>query len=468
MFPPFNQELARHYCLELISSIESGVFSLKQISQISEERSGQGIMLGCLVSYDYKKNQRIILYAVSGISKKIYKNNKLCLNKCFCINGNKIIFVPDIVDSKKIKKALRKNDKKIHELTYKINQINKHINQIDYDILYEKRKKLCFESLKNVFAKYKFTRFDGTKISLKKIINTSKNFPPTGTGDCCAPKLLNYAFSKDLTIISMDEVYYGGNTKNKENLKSYEPCDERCGYILPSILGLKILYRDSQIVIIDKQSGLLSVPGKGKNRFDSAEQRIYRIYKNNCISQSAVHRLDMETSGLLIFALTKESLKNLYEQFEKGLVHKKYIAVLDGILENAKGNNAPGKSIICGQMELKFRLDVNNRPYQIYDEINGKIGITEWKKEGTILYKNPFSEESKRCTIVSFIPHTGRTHQLRLASSDIHGFGLPIVGDSLYGECKKGERLLLHSSEVEFFHPVSGKKLKFTSKPDFI
>ena len=123
-----------------------------------------------------------------------------------------------------------------------------------------------------VFVLFDFTRFDGKKISLNEIIK-EQNFklPPTGTGDCCAPKLLSYAFDLGLQIESMDEVYFSGNKQKKNpsgkiNGNSYAPCDERCGYILPSILGLEIIYQDSEIVVVNKQAGLLSVPGRGEDR----------------------------------------------------------------------------------------------------------------------------------------------------------------------------------------------------------
>jgi tRNA pseudouridine32 synthase/23S rRNA pseudouridine746 synthase len=175
----------------------------------------------------------------------------------------------------------------------------------------------------------------------------------------------------------------------------------------------------------------------------------------------------METSGILVLAFTKEAHRDLNRQFEQGSVQKKYTALLDGLLEEAQGEKAPRNGEISGIIKLKFRLDVNNRPHQIYDEVNGKEGITEWKKEGTKLYINPLTGEKKRLTRVTFIPHTGRTHQLRLASSSLHGLGLPIKGDSLYGKCSKGERLMLHACEITFEHPVTKEKMHFSVPSPF-
>lgn len=442
MFPPFPQESARHYCQKLISQIESGEVILKQVGRASLERKDQGVMIGSLVCWDKIEKRRIVLYAVSGNNKQLVSVTPANV---------KNIFVPSIVPSDKIDEALKENDKEIHELTDKINKltlVNKNSERRNQ--LVKKRTELTDASLKKVFSLYSFTRFDGNKISLDEIIQKHNgHLPPTGTGDCCAPKLLSYAFEKGYEIISMDEVYYGRDTKNKKTGISYTPCDERCGYILPSIMGIEILYRDKDIIVINKPSGLLSVPGKGEDKQDCAEARIRKLF-SDAPKQCAVHRLDMETSGILILALNVKAHRILNEQFSEGLVRKKYIALLDGILH--------GKPE--GRTELPFRLDTENRPHQIYDAVNGKIGITEWKKISV----------KKGLTRIEFSPLTGRTHQLRLAAScpvELGGLGIPIKGDSLYGVCKDGERLMLHAAEIEFFHPISGEKINLTCHSDF-
>ena len=440
MFPPFDQELARHYCLEFISGIEDGSVVLKQVSRESTDRQGHGFMVGALVCVN-DKGERVVLEAISGISYEAGVPEP--------VEGPQKIIVPPLVSPEQIEQALSKNDAEIHELTKKINE--------GQEKLKDERTKLTTESLLNVFSLYTFTRFDGTKITLNEIIKEhGGNLPPTGTGDCCAPKLLSYAFEHGLTPISMDEVFYGRNTKNKTNGVSYPPCDERCGYILPWILGLEILYRDSAIVVINKPSGLLSVPGRTPDKQDCVAARIKKLFGPACkLEQPSVHRLDMETSGVMVYALTKQAHRNLSMQFEAGTVHKKYIALIDGVFDHNEYQ---------GELHLKFRLDVDNRPHQIYDEVNGKLGITEWKKEGTQQYTAPDGTK-RRVTKIIFTPHTGRTHQLRLAASDPHGFGIPIVGDTLYGHCEPGERLMLHACELEFRHPISGKTMHFEIHP---
>lgn len=459
MFPPFPQESARHYCQKLISLIDEGKIELKQISRESEERKGQGLMIGCLVCWEKSSNnaggRRVILYAVSGNSKVLKVSTDETLQNLF---KEITFFVPSIVSQDAIDSALKQNDKKIHELTDEINKLPLVSSQ--RKALISERTVLTDESLKNVFSLYEFTRFDGKKISLNQIIENHLNkLPPTGTGDCCAPKLLSYAFELGLEPVSMDEVYYGRDTANKKNGISYPPCDERCGYILPSILGLEILYRDKDIVVINKTGGLLSVPGKGDEKQDCAESRVRKLFPE-APKQCAVHRLDMETSGILILALNPQSHRALNEQFAAGLVQKKYIALLDGILYG-KGE---------GRTELPFRLDPDNRPHQIYDAINGKYGITDWKKIRVETLKNPVTGSVKKVTRIEFLPRTGRTHQLRLASScaaELGGLGIPIVGDSLYGHFEEGERLMLHATEITFHHPTSGEIINIICKPDF-
>ncbi len=448
MFPPFPQESARHYCQKLISLIEKGDVKLKQCGRESLERKGQGLMIGALVCWEKtgRIGRRVVLYAVSGNNKQLDFADKEA--SLFC---EKTIFVPSIVPSEKIDKALCENDLKIHELTDEINKltlVNK--NSPKRKELIAQRTLLTDQSLRKVFSLYKFSSFDKRKISLNEIIKShGGRLPPTGTGDCCAPKLLNFAFANGLEPVSMDEVYYGRDTAHKKNGLSYEPCDERCGYILPSILGLEILYCDKDLVVVNKPSGLLSVPGKGEDKKDCVEARVRFLFPQ-APKQPAVHRLDMETSGILICALNAEAHRKLNEQFAAGLVHKKYIALLDGILH--------GKPE--GRTELPFRLDTENRPHQIYDEKNGKVGITEWKK---LLVAGGL-------TRIEFSPLTGRTHQLRLAAScpvEKGGLGIPIVGDSLYGTCHQGQRLMLHACEITFRHPVSGQEMHITCEPDF-
>ncbi len=208
---------------------------------------------------------------------------------------------------------------------------------------------------------------------------------------------------------------------------------------------LKIVAEYETFVVVEKPSGMLSIPGRGADKLDSVATRVRERYPD-AIAQPTVHRLDMETSGLLVVALTKESHRNLSMQFQNRQVIKYYEALIEGEILAEEG-----------RIELPFRLDIDNRPHQIYDEVYGKMGLTWWKRLGL---------ENGR-TRVEFIPLTGRTHQLRLHSSHEKGFGSPIEGDTLYGNGTTFFELKLHAKLLRFRSPESGELLNFESVVPF-
>jgi len=208
---------------------------------------------------------------------------------------------------------------------------------------------------------------------------------------------------------------------------------------------VQIVYADTEIVIVNKPGGLLSVPGKGSDKVDSVATRLRMIF-SDMIDQPAVHRLDMYTTGLMVYARTREAHRNLSIQFEKRSIQKKYIAVVERRLTRNSGK-------IC----LPFRLDVNNRPLQIYDPVQGKTGITLWKK---------LSCDSSTSRI-EFAPLTGRTHQLRVHSAHRLGLHAPIVGDSLYGSGSDGDDMLLCAVSLGLLHPESKRWMRFDLAPNF-
>lgn len=208
---------------------------------------------------------------------------------------------------------------------------------------------------------------------------------------------------------------------------------------------MQIIHQESEFVVINKPGGLLSVPGRGPENQDCVTSRVKTLFPD-CIEQPAVHRLDMETSGLMVVARSREAHRNLSRQFELRQVEKTYIALLEGIISEDSG-------IIT----LPFRLDPDNRPHQVYDEVHGKVGISHWRKLGL--------EEQK--TRIEFKPVTGRTHQLRLHASHHLGLNTPIIGDRLYGSGTEGDRMLLHASYLAFSHPINNEPLEFNSEPLF-
>jgi len=208
---------------------------------------------------------------------------------------------------------------------------------------------------------------------------------------------------------------------------------------------LDVIHEDPDFVVVNKASGMLSVPGRGPDKADCVSSRV-RLLHPHCIQHPAVHRLDMDTSGLMLLALNSDAHRILSRQFEERLTSKRYIALLEGVLDGCKGT-----------IELPFRLDIDNRPIQIYDEVHGKIGITHWEKIGV----------ENGMTRIAFTPITGRTHQLRVHASHPKGLGIPIVGDPFYGNGKKNGELKLHAAELGFFHPRTHELMKFDSAPGF-
>ncbi len=208
---------------------------------------------------------------------------------------------------------------------------------------------------------------------------------------------------------------------------------------------LVIVYADAHLAVIEKPGGLLAVPGRGPDRQDCAVNRLKTIFPIH-INQPSVHRLDMATSGLMVMAFTGEAHRILSKQFAERRVEKKYIALLEGVV-----------TAESGEITLAFRLDPKNRPWQVYDSVLGKTGITRWQR----------LEVCAGTTRVEFVPLTGRTHQLRLHAAHELGLGCPIVGDSLYGAGQRGDPMLLHAAELSFLHPESGKRTTFSSRVPF-
>ena len=301
------------------------------------------------------------------------------------------------------------------------------------------------EAMRRLFGLYRIHCIDGSVKTYSEIFGDT--LPPSGTGDCAAIKLLNCAFKNHLKPVSMAEFYYGGHnpSASKEPCQFYPPCEEKCRPLLKEMLGLDILYLDQEIVVVNKPAGLLSVPGRGDDKQDCVVSRVKRLFPD-CIDNPSVHRLDMDTSGILVLALTKESQRFLSMEFESRNVHKKYTALLDGILKSEGG-----------ALALPFRLDPENRPYQVYDSGRGRMCITLWKRLSVYDGK----------TLVEFTPLTGRTHQLRVSAASTKGLGVPIVGDRLYGTRKEGQRLMLHAGYISFTHPWSKERIEFTVDAPF-
>ncbi|HLV48765.1 MAG TPA: pseudouridine synthase [Aliidiomarina sp.] len=213
-------------------------------------------------------------------------------------------------------------------------------------------------------------------------------------------------------------------------------------YHPPQTPWLTILYQDDDILVLNKQPGLLTVPGKALEHSDSIILRVQRALPTARI----VHRLDMATSGLLLMALHKPAQGALGKQFERRLVDKCYQAIVYGHLANDSG-----------EINLPLRCDWPNRPKQMVDHETGKAAQTFYK----VLERGP------SWTRVELIPITGRSHQLRV---HMLALGHPIQGDRLYGQpeaVSQAERLQLHATMLAFEHPVTGKPMRFNCPANF-
>ena len=390
---------AQRLCTRLMAALDSGEEKLPL--------EGEGKMLGILDCDDAEGN-RVVLKAFSGQVGGQWVIPGWC-EPAFSISEYNAI--------------LEETDQQVKALA----------------IAGEESRGVSAEAMRRLFGLYRIHCIDGSVKTYHEIFGDT--LPPSGTGDCAAIKLLNCAFKNHLKPISMAEFYYGGQTPSgtKQPCRFYPPCEEKCRPLLKEMLGLDILYLDQEIVVVNKPAGLLSVPGRGEDKQDCVVNRVKRLYPD-CVDNPSVHRLDMDTSGILVLALTKESQRFLSMEFESRNVHKKYTALLDGILRSSGG-----------ALALPFRLDPDNRPYQVYDPVHGRMCITLWKRLSVYDGK----------TLVEFTPLTGRTHQLRVSSASPKGLGIPIVGDRLYGTRKEGQRLMLHAGYISFTHPWSKEKIEF-------
>lgn len=291
---------------------------------------------------------------------------------------------------------------------------------------------LCLQRLWSLYEVP--TLFDGAK----GLLECYDSNPPSGSGDCAGSKLLAKAIREGLSIDSLAEM----DTATGAYI---EPCQARCQPLFKAMLGLDIIYKDAEIAVINKDSGMLSI--KGRTTEDCVPYRLQRIYGLKKANLN-VHRLDQDTSGLMVLALTDESQARLQRAFESHLVEKRYVALVDGLVRDEKGT-----------IELKSRLDPSNRPHQVLDEERGKLGITHYRRLGVE------RRQAGLATRLELIPITGRTHQLRLACA--FGLGCPILGDRLYGDPSKAPRLMLHQAHLGFRHPATAEDMSFDLDPSF-
>lgn len=337
-------------------------------------------------------------------------------------------------------------EKAVAEFTASINQLK------------EERRQKSAQLQQQLFEQYAFLNQYQELKSLGEIFNGN---PPAGAGECAAPKLLHYAFQHSLKPIAMAEFWWGQSPKSevRKHQQFYPACTGKCEPILNHMLkgislennpfqtnpavgkSLEIVYEDDHLVVVNKPAEFLSVPGKQIT--DSVWSRVKSLYPN-ATGPLIVHRLDMSTSGLLLIAKSGEIYKNLQAQFIKRKIKKRYVALLDGKLNESKG-----------EINLPLRVDLDNRPNQIVCYEYGKPAQTLWE----------VIKRKENQTLVHFYPITGRTHQLRVHAAHQLGLNAPIVGDDLYGT--KANRLHLHAESITFNHPITKETITLRVAADF-
>lgn len=311
-----------------------------------------------------------------------------------------------------------------------------------------------------LFEQYVVLNARGERKTVRRIFADERGTePPAATGECAAPKLLQYAFLNGFQPIVMAEFWWGQSPAGevRHHGTFYPACHSKCEPLLNFMLQglevepnrqrqkpqaeLKIIYNDQWIAAVDKPAGLPSVPGK------EHEVSVYSIVHQmfpEAEGPLVVHRLDMDTSGILLIAKNEDVFVSLQRQFASRTIKKRYVALLDGTLDSDSGT-----------INLPLRPDLNDRPRQMVDFERGKAAITQF---------SVVSRADGR-TLVNFYPETGRTHQLRVHAAHHLGLNCPIVGDNLYG--KPSERLMLHAAEIELTHPVTGGRMVLAADVPF-
>ena len=446
--------------------------------------------------------------------------------------------------------------------------------------LHRKRKQMSDELQRWLFAAYRMLNAKGEERDLIDIFREYTHaMPPAGAGDCCAPKLLQYAYQHRLRPVCMAEFWWGESPASeiRHHLHYYPACRSKCLPILTHMLkGLdvapnplaqkrhtaepRVLYADEYILVVDKPAGMLSVPGKAeaKSEFsDSANISVeeyfaqltigttgvvggagiparttapnYSDNNSQCRGQEsprllqlptnsqfttnskflkAAHRLDMDTSGLLVLARTEQAYVELQRQFASRETVKRYDAVLSGVPKHIVGGygipavaiaNSCSNLSFSGQglrqecrsllrlepfaiqfakyssgcISLPLIADINDRPRQRVDMEHGKPALTLYNivevraADANTAVAYTTKKADKSLTLVHLYPKTGRTHQLRVHCAHPQGLACPILGDPLYG-IERADRMYLHAAELTFRHPITGEPMHFLSPSGFL
>lgn len=357
--------------------------------------------------------------------------------------------------------------------------------QDDLDQLRRLRRQLSDHLQRWLFSQFNMRDKDGQEADLLTIwahADTPTDIPPAGSGECCEPKLLQYAFTHGLRPLQMAMFWWGESPKDiiRHHLHFYPACNGKCkpilrfmlGDLLPADLNLPIssdstndsattaapqtletVYSDSSIIAVNKPAGLLSVPGKGQR---VSALTLLRHMLPHAEGPLLAHRLDMSTSGLLLAAQTESMYHALQDLFLRHGIHKTYIAL---VCPHADSPLLDGRQ--QGTISLPLSPDFLDRPRQRVDHRHGKTAVTDYEVIG-----RQTDADGHTILRLALRPQTGRTHQLRMHCAHAEGLHAPIVGDPLYGNLA-APRMYLHAARLVFDHPTTGRKIEIECSPNF-
>ncbi len=370
-----------------------------------------------------------------------------------CGKSDLSFFVPPVFD-------LHDPDCLFQREEREISLINREIERMEHkgniaceqlNTLKEVRARRSAELQQWLFRQFSFLNARGESKNLLEIFGDK--MPPAGTGECCAPKLLQYAFAHSLRPLCIAEFWMGLSPKEEIRVEGnfYPACQSKCKMLLTWMLQgldvdpnpltaeyqrivvqMRVVYSDSDIVVVQKPAGMLSVPGK--DDLPSVKSEIERMFPD-CSGPLIVHRLDMAASGLMVLALNSDSYHCLQEQFIRHKVIKRYIAHLEKPI-------APSAE---GTITLPLCPNPYDRPRQMASYKYGRKAVTRYKAIGE--------------HTIYLWPETGRTHQLRMHMAHPEGLNNPIVGDAIYGV--PADRLHLHADFLQFLHPTTNEMIAF-------
>lgn len=386
-------------------------------------------------------------------------------------------FVPPIYDLQNPDDFYLQKDAEITAINHRLKTINE--NSQEAKQLKRERHQLSIALQKEIFSHFSIIDSSGTKYRniIDIFADAKRGLPPGGSGECAAPRLLQYALQNGLKPLYLAEFWYGQSPKNIHRVHGcfYSSCIEKCSPILKyqlhidsaeealppsSVRPLQILYEDDFMLAVAKQSGVLSVPAKDLS-LPNIEMMLHASYPE-VKGPMLVHRLDQSTSGILLAAKDAQTHKLLQQQFETRTVHKRYIAQLRGKVASS-----------CGIIDLPLTVNPDDRPRQVVDYQFGKKATTyyeviteKWIADDGIDVNSSIVSDEKT-TMLFLYPLTGRTHQLRVHCASPFGLDHPIVGDLLYDILEPNQldvkRLMLHAEQITFQHPHTGKTMTISA-----